>query len=143
MRMISILSILGLVNSNDESPVSGNELGGSGAVASALNSRAYDDVTPAIRFGEPRLVDRGAGPISDLHVVVPTSTETDSSDPANVEFELPEDPENEDAELNQFVAEVGVESVEDVEGVTVDSIRERGVLLPDASSVEFADVVAE
>lgn len=138
--MISILSILGWRSSTD-SEVSGTELGGSNAVISALESRRFGETTPDIRFGEVRLVDRAPGPITDLHAVFPTSTDEGSSKPANVEFELPEDPEDEEAELNQFLIDLGVGSVSDVEDLEVASVRRDGVLLPDVEAVEEDDTV--
>ena len=116
--------------------IEGDEIGGVGALSQVLAARAVEDYTPEIEFGEPRLVDRADGPVRDFYVIIPTFTPEGEPNPANVEFPVPDDPDDVEEELNQFLEELGVDGVEEIESTVVDSVRDSGVLRPALNAVE-------
>jgi hypothetical protein len=134
--MLSILSLFR--RSSNDSQIDSAEIGGVAAIAEALAGRGAEDYTPDIYFGEPRLVDRAFGPTSDLYVLIPTSTAEGERDPSNVEFELPDNPNDENEALNAFMEDIGVDTIDEVEGSSVNSVQTDGVLKP-AYTVPVAD----
>lgn len=138
--MISLLAIFGIGSGADDGRT--NTVGGVDAVGEALAARGMDDYAPDIYFEEPRLVDRADGPITDLYVVIPTETASGSPEPGNLEFELPEDPNDDGEDLNAFLDALGVDGIEGVEGTTVEGEQFNGVLLPAIEMVSATDVTS-
>jgi len=127
--MISILSILGF-GSNDSNYR--GEVGGVDAVERVLSQRRHGRETPAVEFGEPTLVDRAVGPETDFFVVFPTSTADGVADSPDLEYELPEDPDGPDSELNHALNALGFGDLNEVEGTRVEGKWQDGVVVPRA-----------
>ena len=125
--MISILSILGF--SSNDSDYRG-EVGGVNAIEQVLSQRRHGRSAPVVEFGEPKLVDRAVGPETDFYVVFPTNTAVGIAESPDLEYELPEDPDGSDSELNRALNALGFDDLNEVEGARVEGEWQDGVVVP-------------
>jgi hypothetical protein len=69
-------------------------------------------------LGEPRMVGRGGEFSGEYKVVIPVNVGgADDYDIPNLEFDLPDGLEDEDAQLYDFLDSFGIENIEDIEDV--------------------------
>lgn len=73
----------------------GQTLGDAGAVLEAIWENTELEYKYVGTLGEPDIIDRGGQHTTDLYVVVPLTTEhEDHPDPSNLEYPLPEGPDD-------------------------------------------------
>lgn len=90
---------------------------GPDAIASALYELS-DDVQPAVgHLGEPWMANRGGDFSTHYRVIIPVEIDT-GEDVADLEFDLPNGLDDEDAEFYDFLAEYGIEEVESLSALS-------------------------
>jgi len=125
--MFAILRSLWPFGSND------NEFGNADAVFDAISERSAFGFKYVGEFGEPDVVDRGGVYTTDLHVVVPLTTESGDPTPANLEYDLPEGLEDATADFFKVLEKFGIEDLSrlgDIQGKNIPLDFQDGTLVP-------------
>lgn len=124
--MFAILQRLWPGSSNDE-------IGNAEAVFDAISERSTLGFDYVGTLGEPDVVDRGGNYTTNLHVIIPFTTEPGDPSPPDLEYPLPDGLEDATAEFYEVLDLFGIDDLTElgsIQGKNVPLDFQDGALVP-------------